>query len=264
MTTMPESSTARLSTAFDLAGRRAIVTGASRGIGRAIARGFAELGADVLAVARSADGLAETAQSAGTNRGSIVAHAADLRHEESILESVDAAVQAFGGLDIVVNNAADDHDGPIEETELAVLRRVLELNVESYWLMAKAASPHLAADGGGKLINVASMLGTVGVRENSTYIASKHAVVGITRALAVEWGRRNVQVNALAPGFVQTAMTRHALENEGIARWITRNTPMGRWSQPEEMVGPVVFLASSASDFVTGQVLVVDGGWTAQ
>jgi NAD(P)-dependent dehydrogenase (short-subunit alcohol dehydrogenase family) len=247
---------------FDLTGRRALVTGASRGIGRAITLAFAERGARVLAVARSEGDLRETASLAP--EGAVEVHVADMRDQAAIENSVDVAVSQLGGIDILVNNAADDHDSAIEETDLSVWQRVLELNLQSCWLLSRAASPHLRADGGGKVINVASMLGVVAVRNDSAYIAAKHGLVGLTRALALEWARRDVQVNALAPGFVETAMMAENLDNENVTKWIKRNTPQGRWAQPEEMTGPVVFLASRASDFMTGQVLVVDGGWTVQ
>ena len=249
---------------FDLTGRRALVTGASRGIGRAIAVGLAEHGAEVLGVARSADGLQETLAAGAHAAGTLHAHPADLSRAESIGRSIAVAVDTLGGLDIVVNNAAVDHDSSIEKTDVATFQRVLELNLQSCWLIAKAASPHLREGGGGKLINVASTLSLVAIRNNSAYIAAKHGLLGVTRALALEWGRRNVQVNAIAPGMVETEMTRQALAEEAVAQWAIRNTPMGRWAQPEELVGAAVFLASRASDFVTGQVVVVDGGWTAQ
>jgi NAD(P)-dependent dehydrogenase (short-subunit alcohol dehydrogenase family) len=247
---------------FDLTGRRALVTGASRGIGRAIAVAYAERGAQVLAVARSEDGLRETADLA--NGAAVEIHPADLRDPATIRACVERAAEQMGGIDILVNNAADDHDSPIEKTDLSVWQRVLELNLQSCWLMCQAASPHLREDGGGKVVNIASVLGLVAVRNDSAYIAAKHGLVGLTRALALEWARRNVQVNAIAPGFVETAMVAENLADEDVARWITRNTPQGRWAQPEEMAGPAIFLASRASDFMTGQVLVVDGGWTAQ
>jgi NAD(P)-dependent dehydrogenase (short-subunit alcohol dehydrogenase family) len=248
---------------FDLAGRRALVTGASRGIGRALVLGLAAHGASVLGVARSADGLADTVELAKGTRGSVQGHTADLRNAESVEQAVDAAAETLGGLDIVVNNAAEDHHGRIEDTDLATWQRIIELDLQSYWLLAKAASPRFEDDGG-KVINISSICGVVGLPDNSVYIAAKHGVVGITRALAIEWARRNIQVNAIAPGSVETEMMREMLANEANARYIKRHTPMGRWAQPAEMVGPAVFLASRASDFMTGQVLVVDGGWTAQ
>jgi NAD(P)-dependent dehydrogenase (short-subunit alcohol dehydrogenase family) len=262
---MSETTTAGSTAAsdlFDLSGRRALVTGASRGIGRAIAVGLAARGAEVLAVARSEEGLRETAEQAASGPGSVRIHAADLLDHDAIEGSVTAATEQLGGLDILVNNAADDHDSPIEKTDFETWRRIIDLNLQSCWLLCKAASAALR-DGGGKVINVASMLGLVAVRNDTAYIAAKHGLVGLTRGLALEWARRDVQVNALAPGFVETDMM-SGLADEQLANWIRRNTPAGRWAQPEEMVGPVVFLASPASGFMTGQVLVVDGGWTAQ
>ncbi len=249
---------------FDLSGRRALVTGASRGIGRAIATAFARRGAAVLGVARSADSLAETKASADGLRGSIDVLVADLRSPESISQAVEEASTRLGGLDILVNNAADDHESRIEDTDLATWQRVLELNLQSCFLLTQAASPYLKADGGGKVINLSSMLGTVAVREDVAYISAKHGLIGLTRATALEWARKNVQVNALAPGFVETEMLAPSLADPDIAAYMRRTTPAGRVAQPEEIASAAVFLASRASDFMTGQALVVDGGYTAQ
>jgi NAD(P)-dependent dehydrogenase (short-subunit alcohol dehydrogenase family) len=249
---------------FDLTGKRAIVTGASRGIGRAIAIGYAERGAEVVAVSRSQEGLDETVAATADAPGTCTAYSTDLRDPASIDQVVETAIQTLGGVDILVNNAGDDHDSPIEETSLDTFDRVVDLNLRSCWLLAKALSPHLTDETGGKVINIASVLGLVGIRDDSAYIASKHGVIGLTRGLALEWARKGVQVNAICPGFIRTEMTKNVFENETILKWVKRNTPMGRTAETEELVGPAVFLASSASDFMTGQVLVIDGGWTAQ
>lgn len=249
---------------FSLAGRRAIVTGASRGIGQAIAVGLARQGAEVLAVARSGDALEETAALARDASGSVVPHVADLRSSEEIDAAVDRAVAELGGLDILVNNAASDHYSRVEQTDLATFQQVIELNLRSCWLLCQKASAALRDGDGGSVINVASMLGLVANTHESAYVAAKHGLVGLTRALALEWARRGVRVNALAPGYVETAMTTPGLVLDDYAAMVLRKTPMGRWAQPEEMVGAVVFMASQASSFMTGQVLVVDGGWTAQ
>jgi NAD(P)-dependent dehydrogenase (short-subunit alcohol dehydrogenase family) len=248
---------------FDITGRRILVTGASRGIGRAIAIGFVHAGADVVGAARSEEGLKETAVLAADGPGSFAPYAVDLRSPESIDTCVADAAFTLGGLDVVVNNAADDHDSSIEDTDLAVYQRILDINLQSCWLMIRAASPHLK-DGGGKVINVASILGLVAMRDDSAYVAAKHGLVGLTRAIGLEWARSGVQVNAIAPGYVQTAMLPDLDANEAVAKYIRRQVPMGRWAQPEEFVGSAIFLASSASDYMTGQVLVVDGGLTAQ
>ncbi len=255
---------AEASSLFDLTGRRAIVTGASRGIGRAIAVGLADAGANVVAVARSKNGLEETAGLAEHSRGTIEILPKNLRDPAGIEATVAVTVERLGGIDILVNNAADDSASDvIEEVDLSGYQAVLELTLQSTWLMSRAASEHLA-DGGGKVINVASMLGLVGIAGDSPYVAAKHGVVGLTRALALEWARRDVQVNAIAPGFVRTDMIADIMGDERLLKWVERNTPQRRVAEPSEIVGPAIFLASPASNFITGQVVVVDGGWTAQ
>lgn len=248
---------------FGLAGKRILVTGASRGIGRAIAVGLAERGAAVVGAARSEEGLKETAARIDDTAGSFEPYAVDLRPPGTVEACVEKAAQSLGGLDVLVNNAADDHDSSIENTSLEVFQRVLELNLQSCWVMIRAASPYLK-DGGGKVINIASVLGLVAMRDDSAYVAAKHGLVGLTRAVALEWARHDVQVNAICPGYVETAMLPDLTANEAVAKHIRRQVPMGRWAQPEEYVGPAVFLASDASRYMTGQVLVVDGGLTAQ
>lgn len=251
------------SSLFDLTGRRALVTGASRGIGRAIALALAQNGAHVIGAARSEQGLAETAELAAGASGSFDFVSIDLRSAEGIDSCVAQAAESLGGLDILVNNAADDHESTIEDTDPAVWDRVLDLNLRSCWLMTRAASPHLR-DGGGKVINIASILGLVGIRNDSAYVAAKHGLIGVTRAVALEWARAGVQVNAIAPGFAQTAMLPDLTTDDHAANYIRKQVPMGRWAQPEEFAGAAVFLASRASDYVTGHVLVVDGGLTAR
>jgi NAD(P)-dependent dehydrogenase (short-subunit alcohol dehydrogenase family) len=259
-TVLPVRSPAQV---FDLTGRRALVTGASRGIGRAIALAFAQCGAEVVGAARSEDDLRETAALGADAPGRIEPQVADLREPEAVEACVATAAETLGGIDILVNNAAADHDSKIEDTSLETFQEVIDVNLRSCWVMARAASPYLQ-DGGGKLINVASTLGLVAIRNNSAYIAAKHGLIGVTRALALEWARRGVQVNAVAPGFVETAMTSVFLSTEEGAAWAKRMTPQGRWGQPDEIAWPAVFLASPAADFITGQVLVVDGGITVQ
>lgn len=261
MTTQELSAPA--SSLFDLTGRRALVTGASRGIGRAIALALAQNGAHVFGAARSEQGLAETAELASGASGSFDSASIDLRSAEGIDSCVAQAAESLGGLDILVNNAADDHESTIEDTDPAVWDRVLDLNLRSCWLMTRAASPYLR-DGGGKVINIASILGLVGIRNDSAYVAAKHGLIGVTRAVALEWARSGVQVNAIAPGFAQTAMLPDLTTNDAAANYIRKQVPMGRWAQPEEFAGAAVFLASRASDYVTGHVLVVDGGLTAR
>ena len=250
---------------FDLTGRRALVTGASRGIGRALALGLADFGAEVMCIARSGELLEETvAEIDRRGGGRAVSHAQDLRGEDGAKEAIEATVDRLGGIDILVNNAADDHESSVLETDLATWQRVIELNLESVFLLCRTAGPHLQRSGRGKVINVGSILAAVGVRDDAAYISAKHGLVGLTRALALEWARQGVQVNAIGPGFVRTEMTQPVWSSEAGSAWVLKQTPIGRWGEPDDLVGTAVLLASSASDFMTGQIVYVDGGWLAQ
>ncbi|MFF8380524.1 SDR family NAD(P)-dependent oxidoreductase [Streptomyces sp. NPDC015661] len=250
---------------FDLTGRRILVTGASKGLGQQLAVGFASFGATVACVARSEDGLKKTKALVEAAGGNAFVYPTDLSDPTSITATVGSVAEDLGGIDVLVNNAADDHDSPIEDTSRETWQRITDLNSRSVFLLCQAAGPHLQNSGGhGKVINIASILGSVGIRDNTAYIMSKHALVGLTKALALEWGRKGVQVNALCPGFVVTDMTAGAYNDEASSRWIVQRTPMGRWGQTTDFVGAAVFLASRASDFMTGQSMVVDGGWIAQ
>lgn len=249
---------------FNLSGRRALVTGASRGIGRALAIGLASHGADVVCVARNAEMLKDTAQQAaqlGVRAEWIIA---DLRNEELIRTTVAQAAEKLGGIDILINNAADDHDSSVLDTELATWQRVLDLNLQTCFLLCREAGPHLIASGSGKVVNVASVLALVGVRDNAAYMAAKGGLLAFTRGLALEWARKGVQVNALCPGFIRTDMTSSLWQSPRGTEWVVKRTPIGRWGEVQDLVGPTVFLAAAASNFMTGQVVVVDGGWTVQ
>lgn len=248
---------------FDMTGKRAIVTGASRGIGRAVALEFASRGAAVSAIARSKEDLAETCDRSSEMAGSITAVVTDLCDPAAIKEAVAQAVADLGGLDVLVNNAGYDNEQTVQRTTLDEWQKVMDLNLRAVLLLCQEAAPHLL-DGGGKVINIASMFGLVSVRGEAVYTASKHAVIGLTKALALEWARKGVQVNALCPGFVETDMLASATAVESAAAYMRESTPMGRWAQVEDITGPAVFLATAASDFMTGQALVVDGGYTAQ
>lgn len=243
---------------FDLSGRRALVTGASRGIGRAVALALAERGARVAVLARSANALREVTQIGGPG---VFAIEADLADSASLARGLAEALETLGGLDILVNNAGVDHHAPVEETSLEEWARVQAVDLQAVFQLCRDAGPSLAADGGGKVVNIASVLGTRAVRNNAAYVAAKHGLIGLTRSIALEWARRGVQVNAVAPGFISTQMT--ASIRDGAGDLIARRTPMGRWGRPEDLVGAVVFLASSASNFVTGETLIVDGGLAA-
>jgi NAD(P)-dependent dehydrogenase (short-subunit alcohol dehydrogenase family) len=250
-------------TPFDLTGKTAFVTGASRGIGRVIAAAFAGAGADVALVARSEEGLKETARQITDQGREAVIIPADVTDEEAVNAAVDEAISRLGHLDIVVNNAGGNNfTMPVLDMRPSGWHKIMRLNVDSTLYVCRAAGRHLTERGTGSVINVASVAGLGGAPGLSHYGAAKAAVVSLTKSLAVEWAARGVRVNALCPGWTATDLNRFLWDSEDGGQAIIAGVPMGRWGQVEEMAGPAVFLASEASSFMTGQVLVVDGGQT--
>jgi len=248
---------------FDLTGRRALVTGASRGLGRTISSALGRHGARVFGVSRNAAALDAALGQLRDDGVQADGAAFDLADEHAAAEAVEQAVAAMGGLDILVNNAGTHGESPVLSTPTAVWDGVVAVNLRAPFLLCRAAAPHLM-DGGGKVVNVLSILSTVAVKDTAAYIASKSGLAGFTRALALEWARSGVQVNGLAPGFMRTEMNEALWGTDSGYDWGVRRTPMGRWGEAEDVAGAAVFLASRASDFMTGQTVVVDGGWTAQ
>jgi len=247
---------------FSLDGKRALVTGASRGIGRAIALGYAEAGADVFVTARSEDDIASLAGAIG-DLGRRSGYAPiDLSDPSVAGTLVDRAREALGGLDILVNNSGLSITKPATQFSREEVRATLALNLETPFALCQLVSPVFVEQGGGKIVNVASVAAVVGYRFDAPYIASKSGLMGMTRAFAAELAHKNVQVNALVPGLVKTEMTRELFENDRSLQWTLDRTPVRRHAEPEEMVGPAIFLASQASSYMTGQMLVIDGGYT--
>ena len=249
---------------IDLAGKTALVTGASRGIGQAIAVGYAKAGADVAISARSAEGLAETQAAVEALGRKAFVIPADVTDRDAIRAMVDESIAALGHLDIVVNNAGGtSFMVPLTELRFEGWAKVMRLNTDSVVHVLQAVGPHLLERGTGSVVNVASVAGLGGAPMVTPYAASKAAVVSLTRSVAVEWASRGVRVNALAPGWTATDLNRALWENEDISNQMTATIPMGRWGKAEEMVGAAVFLGSDSASYVTGQVLVVDGGIVA-
>lgn len=252
-------------TAFGaLAGKNALVTGASRGIGRAVAGGFAEAGARVALVARSADALAALSADIEDGGGRALPLTCDVTDPVAVRSMIDAAVAELGSLDVVVNNAGGTaFMVPFADLRFAGWEKVMRLNVDSMVHVIQAVAPHLLERRTGSVINVASVAGLGGTPGLTPYGASKAAVISLTRSLAMEWGRGGVRVNALCPGWTATDLNRNLWEDERVSASMMADVPLGRWARPGEMVGAAVFLASDASSYVTGQTLVVDGGLTA-
>jgi NAD(P)-dependent dehydrogenase (short-subunit alcohol dehydrogenase family) len=249
---------------FALAGRAALVTGASRGIGRAAALALAEAGADLVVAARTTAELESLCREI-RERGR-VAHAcyADMAHLASIQELVPAAVDRLGRLDILVNNAGTTARRAALEVTEEDWDRVIDTNVKGLFFCAQAVGRVMAQQRRGKIVNLASALGLVAAEDLVVYCASKAAVIQITRALALEWAKYHINVNAIAPTATLTAMTAARLADPQLHAAYVRDIPLGRVGVPEDLVGALLFLASQASDFVTGHTLVVDGGLTCR
>jgi hypothetical protein len=247
---------------FDLAGRVAIVTGASSGLGDRFARVLAARGAKVMAAARRADRLERLAAEVE----GVEACPCDVCVDEDVQRLVAATVERFGRVDVLVNNAGVSAPMPAEDEPIARFRQVVEVNLNAVFRLCQAAGRRMLDQGSGSIINVASMFGFVGAApmKQASYAASKGAVVNLTRELGTQWIRRGVRVNGLAPGFFRSEMTEQMFNEPDTMRWVRRNTPAGRPGEPHELDGALVFLASDASTFMTGQTIVVDGGWTAR
>jgi NAD(P)-dependent dehydrogenase (short-subunit alcohol dehydrogenase family) len=245
---------------FDLTGKTALITGASRGIGAAIAAAFVAAGAKVALNSRGAEQLQKTADEVGA----AVVLPGDVTDEEAARAVVASAIDGLGQLDVVVNNVGGNGVMvPFPQLRFAGWTKVMRLNVESAVHVLQAAAPHLLERRTGSVINVASVAGLSATPAMAQYGASKAALISLTRTLAVEWASTGVRVNALCPGWTATDLNRTLWENEEVFAGLTATIPMGRWAKAEEMAGPAVFLASDASSFMTGQTLVVDGGQTA-
>lgn len=245
---------------FSLDGRVALVTGASRGIGAAIAEALAQAGAAV-AVHGNATGAEATCERVRAGGGTAVSLVADMAAPESPDRLVRETVTALGRLDIVVNNAGIIRRGPTVDTSDDAWRAVMGINVDGVFRLCRAAGRHMLAGGGGKIINVASLLSFQGGLNVPAYAASKSAVAGLTRELSNEWAAQGINVNAIAPGYIRTDNTKALQEDESRNRQILERIPAGRWGEPSDLAGAAVFLASRASDYVHGHILVVDGGW---
>jgi NAD(P)-dependent dehydrogenase (short-subunit alcohol dehydrogenase family) len=245
---------------FSLRGRVAIVTGASSGLGVQIGRALCEAGANVVLAARRREKLAEVAAELGCEY--VVS---DVSTTEGRRELVEETLSSHGFIDILVNNAGIASTKPAETETEEGFRSVLETNLLAPFELARIAAQHMLQRGSGSIINVASVLGLVGNLRipDAAYSASKGGLVTLTRELAAQWASRGVRVNAVAPGYFESEMTASMFGSEKGLSWIARHDPMGRPGRPGELNGAVVFLASDASSYVTGQVLAVDGGWMA-
>jgi 2-dehydro-3-deoxy-D-gluconate 5-dehydrogenase len=250
---------------FDLEGRTAIVTGGNGGIGLGIARGLAQAGAALVIAARDARKSAAAVKELTTAGGQVAAVEVDVRREASCREMVQKTLDRFGRLDILVNNAGTNIRKQPQEYLLEEWHTVLETNLTSAFMCCQAAYPAMVRAGGGKIINIGSMMSIFGASFTAPYAASKGGIVQLTKVLATAWAKDNIQVNAVLPGWIDTDLTRKAREQvAGLHERVLARTPAGRWGTPDDHGGIAVFLASPASDFVTGTAIPVDGGYSVQ
>lgn len=249
---------------FDLTGTVVLVTGSSRGIGRALAEGLAGAGATVVLNGRDPGRLERTRQELAGRWGAdrVHAYAFDVTDEDAVEAAVARCSAEVGEVGVCVNNAGVQHRVPLVDLDAADWRRVLETDLTSAFLVGRAVARTMITRGRGKIINIASVQSDLARPGIGPYTAAKGGLRTLTRAMAAEWAGAGIQVNALAPGYLATEMTQALVDDADFTAWVVGRTPAARWGTPADLVGPAVWLASPASDFVNGQTIFVDGGMT--
>jgi NAD(P)-dependent dehydrogenase (short-subunit alcohol dehydrogenase family) len=247
----------------ELKGKKVLVTGGSKGIGKDIALAFAKQGADVVITGRNEADLVSTTNELKRIHPNAFYLKADIQDIQSVHEMVDNAVSTLGNIDILINNAGINIAKPALEVTEKDWNQVIDTNLKGTFFCAQRVGKHMIEQGGGKIINMASQMAFVGYIKRSVYCSSKGGAVQLTKALAVEWAPYNVRVNAMAPTFIETDFTKEMFEDEEFYQDVVSRIPLGKLAQPSDVTGAVLFLASDLAQFITGETIKVDGGWTA-
>ena len=248
---------------FDLTGKRALITGSSRGLGFAMAQALAEAGASIVLNARDAAALGSAAKDLAATGASVQAVAFDVTSRDSINDAVSYIEDELGPIDILVNNAGMQFRSSLEAFPPEKFDQLITTNVTSVFNVSQPVSRHMIARGRGKIINICSLMSTVSRPSIAPYAASKAAVANLTRGMAVDWARHGLNINGIAPGYFATELNDALVKDEKFNAWIETRTPMGRWGKVQELGGAAVFLASDAASFVNGHILYVDGAFSA-
>ncbi|WP_213766375.1 SDR family oxidoreductase [Caballeronia sp. dw_19] len=253
-----------MSTLFDLSGRTALVTGSARGIGFALAQGLANAGAAVILNGTRADTVAEAVARMDAQGFAATGRAFDVTNEHAVADAFAQWDHDGVHIDILINNAGIQFRKPLVELELSDWQRVIDTNLTSAFIVSKEAAKRMIARGsGGKIVNIGSLTSEGARATVGAYTAAKGGIKMLTRAMSAEWAASNIQANAIGPGYILTDMNQALIENAAFDAWVKSSNPSQRWGKPEELVGTAVYLSSSASSYVNGQIIYVDGGWLA-
>lgn len=248
---------------FDLSGKTALITGSSQGIGLALAQGLAEAGAHIVINGRDTEKLG-TARTSLTAKGFSVSEAAfDVTDETAVTAAIASIERDLGAIDILVNNAGMQFRTPLENYPLAKWRELMQVNVESAFIVGKAVAQGMIARKAGKIINICSVQSELGRPSIAPYTATKGAIKMLTKGMCADWARYNIQVNAIGPGYFKTPLNQALVDDPAFSSWLEKRTPAGRWGTTDELIGAAIFLASPAASFVNGHILYVDGGITS-
>jgi gluconate 5-dehydrogenase len=245
---------------FDLTGKRALVTGSSQGIGLSLAEGLGRAGASVILNARTASRLDEAVADLRAKGIDATGVVFDVTDYEQVVAAVDRIEHEIGSIDILVNNAGIQRRSPLEDYPVETWHEIVRANLDSVFFVGQAVGKHMIARGRGKIINIGSLMSEAARYSIAPYTATKGAVKNLTKGMCTDWARYNIQVNAIGPGYFATPLNKALVENPEFDAWLKKRTPAGRWGRTEELQGVAIFLASSAADFVNGQIIYVDGG----